>query len=81
MSDNPRLRWLCRRGMKELDLVTTGYLENYYNDADESEQCCFRALLEMQDPDLFALLVGSSSSSDANITSLIQKLRSMTKKP
>ncbi len=81
MSDNPRLRWLCRRGMKELDLVTTGYLENYYNDADESEQSSFRALLDMQDPDLFALLVGSKSSDDDNITGLIQKLRSMTKKP
>ncbi|MCP4983899.1 MAG: succinate dehydrogenase assembly factor 2, partial [Gammaproteobacteria bacterium] len=34
MTEISRLRWLCRRGMKELDLVMTGYLENYYNNAD-----------------------------------------------
>ncbi|MCP4487068.1 MAG: succinate dehydrogenase assembly factor 2 [Gammaproteobacteria bacterium] len=80
MPDISRLRWLCRRGMKELDLVTTGYLENHYNSADEAEQSSFRALLNMQDADLFALLVGSESSNDDDITSLIRKLRSMTKK-
>ncbi len=80
MTNISRLRWLCRRGMKELDLVMTGYLENYYNNADKVEQSCFRELLDMQDPDLFAMLVGSKSSSNDNITSLIQKLRSMTKK-
>ncbi|MCP4187693.1 MAG: succinate dehydrogenase assembly factor 2 [Gammaproteobacteria bacterium] len=81
MTEISRLRWLCRRGMKELDLVMTGYLENYYDDADQSEQSSFRVLLDMQDPNLFALLVGRESSNDNNITSLIDKLRSMAKKP
>jgi len=78
MSELSRLRWLCRRGMKELDVVMTGYLENYYSGATESDQQSFKTLLEMQDPDLFALLVGRSESGDQNITEMVRFLKGMT---
>lgn len=77
MSEISRLRWLCRRGMKELDVVMTGYLDNYYNGAAETDQKSFKYLLEMQDPDLFALLVGRDSSDDTDIASLISTLRNL----
>ncbi len=77
MSEISRLRWLCRRGMKELDVVMTGYLDNYYCDAVETDQQSFKYLLEMQDPDLFALLVGQDSTDDANVASLISTLRNL----
>ena len=77
MSELSRLRWLCRRGMKELDVVMTGYLDNHYAEASQSEQQSFRFLLEMQDPDLFALLVGRLSSDDPNVDKMLQFLKSM----
>jgi len=77
MSEFSRLRWLCRRGMKELDLVMTGYLENHYSQANETDQQSFRTLLDMQDPDLFALLVGRDVSDDQNLSEMISFLRSM----
>ena len=77
MSELSRLRWLCRRGMKELDVVMTGYLENHYLQASQADQKNFRVLLEMQDPDLFALLVGRDSSDDPNITKMVLFLKSM----
>lgn len=80
MSEIPRLRWLCRRGMKELDVVMTGYLDNYYSDATETDQQSFKYLLEMPDPDLFALLVGRDSTDDASISSLIVTLRNLVSK-
>ena len=42
-----KLRWRCRRGMKELDLLTLGYLEAYYPTASTEEQQAFAALLEL----------------------------------
>jgi antitoxin CptB len=30
MTELSRLRWLCRRGMKELDVVMSRYLEQHY---------------------------------------------------
>ena len=76
MSELSRLRWLCRRGMKELDVVMTGYLENHYLQASQADQESFRLLLDMQDPDLFALLVGRDSSNDPNIVKMVLFLKS-----
>ncbi|MDC1288062.1 succinate dehydrogenase assembly factor 2 [Gammaproteobacteria bacterium] len=70
-----RLRWLCRRGMKELDVVLTRYLEQGYLSASEAEQAQFRALLEMSDPDLYNLLLGRDATSDPERTRLLQELR------
>lgn len=52
-----RLKWLCRRGMKELDVLMEGYLANRYPDAPPQEQAAFRAVLEMDDPDIYAICV------------------------
>ena len=58
MSELSRLRWLCRRGMKELDIVMTAYLDHEYESASADEQMHFKTLLDMPDPDLYALLLG-----------------------
>ncbi len=47
-----RLRWQCRRGMKELDQLLTGYLDNGYESAPEADKAAFRALLKLSDPEL-----------------------------
>ncbi len=80
MSELSRLRWLCRRGMKELDVVMTRYLDNFYTTADQVDQRSFRTLLDMPDPDLFALLVGRETSNDNDLTTLITVLRGMVKR-
>jgi len=77
MSELSRLRWLCRRGMKELDILMSGYLDNHYLQASQTEQQSFKLLLEMQDPDLLALIVGRDSSDDPNIVKMVQFLANM----
>ena len=56
-----RLRWRCRRGMRELDVVLARYLEGDYSQATAAERRAFEALLEMQDPDLFGFLIGRTA--------------------
>lgn len=65
--------------MKELDVVMTGYLENHYLEAGEQDQQAFKALLEMHDPDLFALLVGRMTVPDEAINDLVDRLKSMVR--
>lgn len=77
MSEESRLRWLCRRGMKELDVVMTGYLESHYELASEAEKKAFTDLLEMHDPDLYALLMGRQSSSNPTIETVLGSIRNM----
>ena len=52
-----RLRWQCRRGMKELDQLLTAYLENRYEAASADDKAAFHALLELSDPELVGYLL------------------------
>lgn len=76
MGEISRLRWLCRRGMKELDLTMSGYLENHYAKATEAEKNGFKTLLEMPDPDLYALLLGRQASANDAIQRVTRSIRS-----
>ena len=53
------LRWRCRRGMRELDVLLERYLEERYPCAPSIEQQAFEALLELPDPELHAYLCGA----------------------
>ena len=75
MSDIPRLRWLCRRGMKELDLLLNKYIEHRYTDAPVVDQQAFKTILNMQDPELYDLILGRNQSTDTDIARLIKILR------
>jgi len=75
MAELSRLRWLCRRGMKELDIVMSRFLEQHYASASSAEQDRFKALLELPDPELYDLLLGRSVTSDAEMARFIQLLR------
>jgi antitoxin CptB len=53
-----RLRWRCRRGMKELDILLTRYIDERFSTASPQEQEAFEGLLEIQDPVIFAYCLG-----------------------
>ena len=53
-----KLRWRCRRGMKELDLLLTRYVEERFCSASNLERAAFRELLETQDPVLYGYCLG-----------------------
>ena len=46
------LRWRCRRGLKELDLLLEGYLCRRWPEAPAAERAEFARLLELSDPEL-----------------------------
>ena len=54
-----QLRWRCRRGMKELDVLLERYLDERLAQAGPAERHAFEALLEVQDPDLYGYCFGS----------------------
>jgi antitoxin CptB len=57
-ADEGKLRWRCRRGMKELDILLTRYVDERYRAASAEEQQAFRTLLETQDPVIYAYCLG-----------------------
>jgi antitoxin CptB len=82
MPDNPyldresaRVRWLCRRGMKELDVLLSHYFEMRYDQASAAEQRAFSQLLERQDPELYDLILGASATNDTDEARVLDQLR------
>lgn len=69
-----KLRWQCRRGMKELDELMLYYLENHYQQAPAEEQQQFVDLLSLEDPYLFAIMLGREAA-PAALADLVQKIR------
>jgi antitoxin CptB len=57
MTDQGKLRWRCRRGMKELDVLLERYLADRYSTASPAERMQFAALVELEDPVLQAWLL------------------------
>lgn len=75
MSEINRLRWRCRRGMLELDLVLGEFLEQRYIDLPESQQAAFEALLACSDQELWDMLYGKLSPNDARGMDVLAMLR------
>ncbi|MEM9605414.1 MAG: succinate dehydrogenase assembly factor 2 [Pseudomonadota bacterium] len=73
-----RLRWRCRRGMKELDIVLTTWLDKHYATATETERDVFLALLDMDDPDLAVVLLGGGSLGDPESDRVVHAIRAST---
>jgi antitoxin CptB len=52
MDELAKLRWQCRRGSRELDLLLDNYLNTRYPVADEEEKARFVELLKLDDTEL-----------------------------
>jgi antitoxin CptB len=70
-----RLRWACRRGMRELDVLMTRYLERDFARASSVEREAFVRLLGLQDPELAAYLLAGEPSTDASLAAVIARIR------
>ena len=53
-----KLRWRCRRGMKELDVLLTRYVNERFCGASNLEQALFKELLETEDSVLYGYCLG-----------------------
>ncbi len=70
-----RLRWACRRGMLELDIILNEFLDAQYSELSLQQQKSFERLLSCTDQELFRWLVHHevpSHSSHFEITDLIK---------
>jgi antitoxin CptB len=54
-----KLRWRCRRGMKELDVLLARYVNERFCSASRLEQAAFEELLETQDTVLYGYCLGA----------------------
>ena len=77
MNDLNKLRWRCRRGTLELDLMLTRYLERCFIEADPTEQTAFLQLLTLEDSELMHYLMGEQLPQDVALQGLIYRIRAL----
>lgn len=75
MSTEGRLRWLLRRGMKELDVLMERYYAHRFHEAPADEKAEFLRLVTLaEDPDIWAWVMGYDSV-PAEYAVIIEQLR------
>ena len=74
MSEESRLRWQCRRGMRELDELLLRYLEESYPADSEDDKAAFWAVLELADPELNGYLLQRETPSSEPIARVINRI-------
>lgn len=67
-----RLRWACRRGMLELDVLFMPFVDEAYEQLTEQQKMDFERLLECDDPELFAWFMGHETCNDQALNSIVQ---------
>ena len=70
-----RIRWRCRRGMLENDLVLSRFLDASADTLTEGDIANLDELLNMTDNALWDLVSGRTEASDAALAALVARLR------
>jgi antitoxin CptB len=72
-----RIRWHCRRGMLELDLVLNAFVGRHLDGLDAKALEVFQSVLAYPDPTLLALVMGQAEPEDAAEREIVALLRNV----
>ena len=70
-----RLRWRCRRGLLENDLILARFLDARGASMNAGEVAALDRLLDLADNELWDLLAGRAEAADATLRTLLAELR------
>jgi very-short-patch-repair endonuclease/succinate dehydrogenase flavin-adding protein (antitoxin of CptAB toxin-antitoxin module) len=60
-----RIRWRCRRGLLELDIVLGRFVEAHYAGLDAAQEAAFDALLDSPDTVLWDMITGRQDAAES----------------
>ena len=69
-----RLRWQCRRGMLELDVLLVPFVKEVYPSLDAEDQARYRKLLECEDQDMFGWFMQRGEPEDADLRRMVRMI-------
>ena len=75
MGELDRIRWHCRRGLLELDLVLTRFVEQQLEQLNDAGRSAFESLLELPDNDLLDMVMGRAEAPTPAEQSVLELLR------
>jgi antitoxin CptB len=70
-----RMRWRCRRGMLENDLILARFLDANGDAMSAADVAALDRLLDLADGDLWDLIAGRAEPGDAGLLPMVAALR------
>jgi len=77
MKNLERVRWRCRRGLLELDILLGRFVDAHYASLNESELQVFDELLDMADNPLWDTISGKLEVTKIEHQALFEKIKSV----
>ena len=75
MGELDKIRWHCRRGLLELDLILENFNRQHLTSLEPEQLARFKELLAFPDNDLLDLVMGRAASPDERYNNVLQLLR------
>ncbi|MGH8705937.1 MAG: succinate dehydrogenase assembly factor 2 [Burkholderiales bacterium] len=72
-----KLKWKCRRGRLELDLVLERFMQQQGAGMSDAERASLDELLDYPDNDLWDVVSGRSNRFDQRLGGIVARLRSI----
>ena len=69
-----RLRWQCRRGMLELDVLLVPFVREVYPHLDAEDRERYRKLLESEDQDMFGWFMQRNEPEDDDLKRMVRMI-------
>ncbi|MEQ8233847.1 MAG: succinate dehydrogenase assembly factor 2 [Gammaproteobacteria bacterium] len=69
-----RLRWRCRRGMRELDVLLEPWFDEHAAAMSATELALFERFLDSSDMDLYAWMTGRGRPADQGFAGLVDRI-------
>ena len=64
MTNKSSLKWRCRRGIREMDILLQRFLEKHFDSLSSEEQKIFEQLLNESDMDIMAWIMEKATPAD-----------------
>jgi antitoxin CptB len=77
MKELERLRWRCRRGLLELDIVLKRFVDQDYEGLNFDQRVAFDVLLDLPDTVLWDMISGRKDAEELNQQAMLDKIRAV----
>ncbi|WMS88595.1 succinate dehydrogenase assembly factor 2 [Pleionea litopenaei] len=75
LTDTRKIRYQCRRGLLELDVILQPFADQFLEQLDPPLLGAFVELLEQPDPDIYNWLMGQYPPDDEKLKMIVDHIR------
>ena len=79
ITNKARIRWACRRGMRELDISILPFFEYEYDSLSDADKQIFIDLLKSDDPDLFNWMMNHGKPANPDFQYMVALIQERNK--